>query len=202
MLWYFAYGSNLNPDRLQGRANIEPRRSERAMLYDWRLAFNLATGMRWVEPAMANVMPASGEVVHGVAFELTDAELARLKASEGGTRFYRSQSVEVETYDGERLAALTFVAQQDVVRREVSPSARYLDLLRKGARHHRLAEDYCALVDAQAVATPNALSPWVRRLFGALEHPRARYAREAFLLLVHQLARAEARSSLRRGATR
>jgi hypothetical protein len=197
MKWNFAYGSNLHPARVRGRADIEPRRSEPAILRDWRLAFNLATGMRWVEPSMANIVPAVGEEVHGVALEMSDEELARLTRSEGGMRFYRSVMVDIETYEGQRLTAVAFVAREELVRDEVPPSIRYLRLLREGARHHDLAPDYCAFLEAHAAAQPTKLSPWVARLFRSLDAPRARPVRDAFVWLIHKLARVEARRARR-----
>jgi hypothetical protein len=193
MKWNFAYGSNLHPKRVRERADVALNRCERAVLRDWRLAFNLATGMQWVEPAMANIVPAPGEEVHGVAIQMSDEELARLTRSEGGTRFYRSVSVEVDTYDGERIAATVFVAREDIVRDEVAPSLRYLTLLREGARHHGLEEDYRAFLEAHDFAEPHPLSPYVSRLFRSLDAPRARPARDAFIWLIQRLALLEAR---------
>ncbi len=198
--WYFAYGSNLHPERMRQRAAIGTRRCQPALLRDWRLAFNLATGIEFVEPAMANIVCAPGETVHGVAMELSDTELAELIASEGGTQFYRARALEVETYAGDRLPSLAFVANDAVVRNEVPPSKRYLDLLRRGARHHGLAEAYCAFLDAHADAPPSLLSPWVADFFAWLEHPRARFARDAFLELVHRRARQVARRARRRAS--
>lgn len=193
MPFNFAYGSNMHPDRLRGRADCRPSHAVPATLCDWRLAFNLATGIALVEPAMANIVPAPGQKVHGVALELTTDELERLVESEGGDRFYRVRPVTVETYDGQATEAVAFVARDDFVRNEVAPSKRYLDLLRAGARHHGLDEAYCAFLDDHATAPPSPLAPWFARLFRTLDRPSMRGGRDAFLQLVQRFARLEAR---------
>jgi hypothetical protein len=193
MKWNFAYGSNMHPERLRGRADITPKRCAPAVLRDWRLAFNLATGLQLVEPAMANIMPASGEEVHGVALAMSLDELMRLQQSEGGPHFYDLVDVEVETYDGEPIVATAFVAREEVTRNEVPPSVRYLRLIRDGARHHGLDEAYRAFLEDHPAAPANALSPWVMRLFRMLEKPKAHRARDAALKLFGSLALWEAR---------
>lgn len=198
MKYNFAYGSNLHPKRVLGRADVEPARCEPAVLRDHRLAFNLATGLTWVEPAMANVVEAPGESVHGVALGMTEEELASLVGSEGGDMFYRSVEVEVETYRGERIRALMFIAREEMLRNEVPPSARYIRLLREGARHHGLDEAYCRFLENHPCEPPSALSRSVMRTFRLLEAKPARPLRDVVLRLLKTVARAEARRSRRR----
>jgi len=86
MIWYFAYGSNMNPARL-----ADQRLKERAVqmgpriggrLDGWRLAFNKIA--RSPEGAAAgNIVEAPGEVVHGTLNQMPDAGLAVLDIWEG-----------------------------------------------------------------------------------------------------------------------
>lgn len=82
---YFAYGSNLNPDRIDRRIP-GARPLGRAVLRGWRLA----------ERLYADIEKARGGRVEGVVYALTPTELRRLDAYEGCPTVYRSATVTVE----------------------------------------------------------------------------------------------------------
>ena len=137
-LWYFAYGSNLDPGTFEGRRRMRPSEARVAHLRDHRLVFDLPVGDG--ERGVGNLMPSPGEVVFGVAYRITGDDAARLDATEGVPRAYRRGDVEIETLDGERLGAFTYLSPH---RREGrKPSERYLGLLLRGARHHDLPASY------------------------------------------------------------
>lgn len=192
-IWNFAYGSNMHPAKVRRRAGFRPRRVQPATLDGWRLAFNLATGIGWIEPSMANVVPAPDHTVHGLALEMSAAEFRALERSEGGQRFYRSVDVMVTTYEGESLAAKVFVAQHDAVRAETAPSLRYMTLIRAGARYHGLAAGYCDWLAAHPTASPHPLAWLVPLLFRILEHPAARPLRSVYLWLVKHIVQRQSK---------
>ena len=137
-LWYFAYGSNLDPGTFEGRRRMRPREARVASLPDHRLVFDLPVGDG--ERGVGNLLPFPGEIVFGVAYRITADEAERLDATEGVPRAYRRCDVEIETVDGARLAAFTYLSPH---RREGrKPSERYLELLLRGARHHGLPAPY------------------------------------------------------------
>lgn len=133
-LWYFAYGSNLDPGTFLGRRGMRPRESRVAALPDHRLVFDLAIGPG--ERGVANLLPRAGEQVHGVAYQLTASAARRLDRTEGVPRAYRRVEVTLETGDREMLAAFTYLSTHR--RPERKPSRRYLGLILLGARHHGL----------------------------------------------------------------
>ena len=137
-LWYFAYGSNLDPRTFEGRRRMRPSEARVAHLRDHRLVFDLPVGDG--ERGVGNLLPSPGEMVFGVAYRITGAEAERLDATEGVPRAYRRVSIDVETTDGASLAAFTYLSSY---RREGrKPSERYLELLLRGARHHGLPAAY------------------------------------------------------------
>ena len=77
---YFAYGSNLEPDQMRARCPGS-RVLCRAILPDHVLVFR-GFSRDW-EGAVATVEPAPGEVVHGVVFEVTPADVESLDRYEG-----------------------------------------------------------------------------------------------------------------------
>ena len=73
---YFAYGSNMHPAIFEGVRAIVPVTAQPAVVRDHRLAFNLLGGA--AEPSFAGIEPAPGAVCHGVLYELTAADFARV----------------------------------------------------------------------------------------------------------------------------
>lgn len=133
-VWYFAYGSNLDPDTFLGRRRMRPRDVRVGVVAGWQLTFDLAVGPG--ERGVANLAPAEDAAVTGVAYQISAAQSRHLDRTEGVPRAYRRADVRVGTAAGEDLRAFTYVSERrDPARR---PSRRYLGLLLKGARHHQL----------------------------------------------------------------
>ena len=115
MIWYFAYGSNMNPARL-----ADQRLKERAVqmgpriggrLDGWRLTFNKIA--RSPEGAAAgNIVEAPGEVVHGTLNQMPDTGLAVLDIWEGvaGGHYERRIVPVVRGDTGVPVEAITYVA--------------------------------------------------------------------------------------------
>jgi hypothetical protein len=135
VIWYFAYGSNMNPARL-----ADQRLKERAVqmgpriggrLDGWRLVFNKIA--RSPEGAAAgNIVDAPGEAVHGTLNQMPAAGLAVLDIWEGvAGGHYRRQAVPVLRADtGETVAAVTYIALK--VGEGLKPTREYLSHLLAG----------------------------------------------------------------------
>ena len=105
---YFAYGSNVNTKTMTGVRGITPSKSYPAVLYGYKLVFNVP-GLPFVEPAFASVMKISGDEhtkindafaryereTHGVAYEMTDTEWQYLLRTETS---YVCEDVLLEMY--------------------------------------------------------------------------------------------------------
>ena len=101
MLWYFAYGSNLDPGTFVGRRKMKPRHSRVGRIDGYRLVFDLPVGG---ERAVANLAADPGECVWGVAYELTARDASWLDRTEGVHKgVYCRLPVEVVTEDEERI---------------------------------------------------------------------------------------------------
>ncbi len=138
-LWYFAYGSNLDPGTFLGRRRMRPLGRRVARLDGFELVFDLAVGRG--ERGVANVRPHPDAHLWGVAYQLTAPEFDRLDRTEGVHRgvYYRT-AVSLRGADGVPLEAFTY--QSDRRRPDRKPSRRYLRLLLVGARHHGLPTEY------------------------------------------------------------
>ena len=136
---YFAYGSNLATSVREGRRGLRPLSSAPGFVRDHRLAFNLP-GMGPAEPAFASIQPEPGEECHGGLFELSLMDWSRLCASEGVPFAYRVASVDVQCYDGASVPAYTLIGNARAPFGDLQPSARYLELIRDGARELGLTD--------------------------------------------------------------
>ena len=139
-LWYFAYGSNLDPGTFLGRRRMRPGDARRAVLPGWALVFDLPVGRG--ERAVANVVPRTGSRVHGVAWRIDPGQAAWLDRTEGVPRGYYLRAEVTVFSGGAPLRAFTYASGRGIPGRR--PSRRYLNLILRGARHHALPEEWIA----------------------------------------------------------
>ena len=145
---YFAYGSNLDPDQMKDQCPDHTVVGV-AVLHDHRLGFPLYSNL-W-NSGVAGLVHAHGERVWGVLYDLSDPDMNALDQHEGWKgphnqhNLYEREVVTVELVradDGSvprRVRATTYFPR---VANPSPPSRRYLDTVLRGARHHRLPEEY------------------------------------------------------------
>jgi len=153
---YFAYGSNMFSEVLEGRRGVRPLAKSPAVCPGHRLAFT-ALGLPPFEPAFASLEPCSDPVeeCHGVCYRLSALDWLRVCASEGVPLGYQVVEVPLTTYhpleEGKgateiKAFSLRFVQPQSMAfplpQLEPPPSRRYLGLLLAGAKEAGLAEQW------------------------------------------------------------
>ncbi len=130
---YFAYGSNMNSERLRKRT---PSAVEigRAKLLNKDLVFNKKS----TDGSMkANIINYTGKSVWGVLFEIDTDEMEQLeKAEEGYDRVY----LDVYTDKNEKIKAYVYISS-DVIENE-RPYDWYKEFILEGAREHKLPIEY------------------------------------------------------------
>lgn len=139
-LWYFAYGSNLDPRTFVGRRRMRPLEVRTVRLDGWRLVFDLPVGPG--ERAVANLLAEEGALVRGVAYRISAAQAEHLDRTEGVPKAYRRETVELVAAGDVRAAGFTYVSPHRAAGRK--PSERYMNLLLQGARHHGLPAAWIA----------------------------------------------------------
>lgn len=127
LCWYFAYGSNLDPQQLRERIG-EWNNSIRSVLSGHRLIFNVKS-KRW-NGYTANIISTenSSDRVYGVKFRITKQQLEKLTQWEGVEPTYLS---EVEAYS----------YMFSTSRSGMKPSADYLDTVIRGLIFHDYGND-------------------------------------------------------------
>ena len=130
---YFAYGSNMDPERMQQRCpRAEPVGT--AVL----AGHMVRIGGRGV----ATTVEQPAEVIHGVCWTLGSGEEAVLDRVEGvSLGLYRREWVDVVLDDGSGRQALTYVEDFSG---DGLPRRGYLETILRGAREFRLPEPYIA----------------------------------------------------------
>lgn len=137
-LWYFAYGSNLDPGTFVGRRRMRPLDTRVARVEGWRLVFDLPIGNG--ERGVANLLPDAGGSAAGVAYLISGAQAEHLDRTEGVPRAYRREAIVAQAEGGQSLRAFTYVSPHRQPGRR--PSRRYMGLLLRGARHHGLSAEW------------------------------------------------------------
>jgi len=150
LVYYFGYGSNMNPDVITKRRKAKPKETTPGILSDWKLRFDLR-GFPFFEPCFGNIVQSPGTNVHGVLFLITMKEFKYIVATEGGggvhDEGYKTMDVPVKKYDGDTVTAKTLVGTSGAKLSEknltrVFPSKRYMNLLITGATHYGVDSNY------------------------------------------------------------
>ena len=138
MTWYFAYGSNMDSDRLKKRISRNQVEARKGWLEGYTLTFDKLANDG---SGYANIRPAESETVYGVLYKLTEEELRKLDRCEGVPDHYVRRSIRVETEQGS-VQAECYVASEKKIRKGLRPRRDYLDHLIRGAQEHSLPPEY------------------------------------------------------------
>jgi hypothetical protein len=142
---YFAYGSNMDPRRMEARVPgaraIGPGR-----LDGYRLEFNVYS-TEW-EGGAANMELDQDAHLWGVLWEVPEDEAGGLDAFHGHPTFFRREDVIVEGPEGPVIAWTLRVAHQGGT--FVRPTDAYLQTVKAAIRVHGLPPEALDIVDAAA----------------------------------------------------
>jgi gamma-glutamylcyclotransferase (GGCT)/AIG2-like uncharacterized protein YtfP len=143
---YFAYGSNLFTARLKKRV---PHASFVAVarLENYQLRFHKRSSDG---SAKCNVIPAAGNAVLGVIFELPPNEKPALDEAEGLGNGYEEQELVVSTPDGANHIVAAYLASSTHIDDSLHPYTWYKEFVLRGARDHGFPKSYIEIVTAVA----------------------------------------------------
>ena len=131
-MWYFAYGSNMDEERVRVARKIPFSRRIAGKLHGYRLLFNKQSSGNTCE-GFGNIERASSQedsVVEGVLY-LTNAEgIAILDKYEGYPDHYTRVELEIEQPDSTVVSAITYIALKKG--KGLKPTRKYLGHLLKG----------------------------------------------------------------------
>ena len=130
LLYYFAYGSNLDKDRLIERIQ-KFHTGVRATLKEFKFEYS-KVGTDGT--AKANIIPSSGEEVRGVCYEIDESDLRILDKFEKGYNRAKVDIAEPQSW------GVTYTSKP--TRGNIRPSAEYHKIVLKGANDWELDKDY------------------------------------------------------------
>jgi len=146
LLHYFAYGSNLHPERMRRRVpSAQPLGC--AVLTGHVLRFHKQSRKDGSGKCDAHYTGRPQDRVYGAVYSLAAAEKAALDAVEG-PGYEVAERVVIQA--GTQRAVFLYRARPDAVRRGLRPYDWYHALVVSGARHHGLPEAYVERLAAVA----------------------------------------------------
>lgn len=149
MVFYFAFGSNMDDEQMARRCpNATP--SSMATLQGHRLVFRGPSQSRG--GGVASVDSAPERQVRGLLWRLSEADLLTLDRLEGAPQWYKRSTALVTTSDGPREAILYRLPSEVL---EMVPTDDYYDQIAAACLHLDL--DLAPLEDALARAHQAAL---------------------------------------------
>jgi hypothetical protein len=165
-VWYFAYGSNMQPATFAGRRGITPARALAARAPGWRLTLD-KTPMVPVGQSFANLLAAPDADAYGVCYQITADDLAHVDLTEGVLiQNYARIEIGVVPLAGDG-PARAFTLVSDRRSPDLQPSDRYMALLIEGAEHHGLPAEWIAMLRAIPTCVESAAATAGRKLVDA-----------------------------------
>ncbi len=141
LVYYFAYGSNLHPLRLQQRVP-SARLVGTAALKRYRLSFAKrgrdASGKAHIEPS------TDTDIVHGAVFQLATTQRNALDEFEGPG--YGHVSIDLEV-NQQILNCYAYVGLADHLDTSLQPFHWYKELILMGTRFHGFPHDYIQTIE-------------------------------------------------------
>jgi len=131
-MWYFAYGSNMNFDRMRERILREPI-AKAGWLVGYCLLFNKVASKK-SGVGYANIKENKDENVYGVLYDVTQDEIAKLDGFEGVPRHYEKKEMEIKSGNG-NVTAVVYIANKEQVKDGLLPERAYLNHLLKGKEY-------------------------------------------------------------------
>ena len=140
---YFAYGSNIDENRMQERCP-KSRLVGKARLEGYKISFSRYSG-KW-NGGVADIIEAENSHVWGILYEITEDDLARLDKFEGHPNIYIRKKVIVIDDNDQEIEAFAYevVDKKDYI----PPSPKYLSMLKSGAYKYNFPKSYQIVLDS------------------------------------------------------
>lgn len=134
---YFAYGSNMNPERMRERGVVFYSR-QRLVLSGYSLKFNKI--VYTPDAGAANIVPDENGLVEGVLYKVTVRGIMNLDKFEHYPTQYDRVILRALHRDSELIDVHTYIAHPEKTREGLKPARDYLDHLLEA--EDLLSEDY------------------------------------------------------------
>ncbi|MEM4347893.1 MAG: gamma-glutamylcyclotransferase family protein [Candidatus Altiarchaeota archaeon] len=145
-VFYFAYGSNMDKNRMVNRG-VKIFSEDIAVVKGWKLVFNKrATSDKGV--GYANIIPDKNSEVYGVIYEIEEADILKLDNYEGYPNHYNRQLIPVLILKNKKeVKAQVYIAQKNMTDDSLKPSSGYMKYLIDGAKQHNFPLKYIEFLE-------------------------------------------------------
>lgn len=139
-MFYFAYGSNLNVERLKGRCPSTQKIAE-GVLKGYKLGFQNNNSGRIV----ANIIESPEDSVKGILYHIADAERKILDSCEGHPIVYKRTKVNIDIEGANTVECETYIMEQTYRKEHFVPfdinKDRYKGIFKKKATYIPVYEE-------------------------------------------------------------
>lgn len=130
MIYYFAYGSNLHPQRIKERVSSAQLKGV-SSVSNYRFAFH-KVGIDGSSKGGLIETGCNKDTVHGAIYEIRKEHKSILDEFESLNKGYVDHNISVE-FEGENLSCFTYVAQKEYINESLKPYHWYKNLVSIGA---------------------------------------------------------------------
>lgn len=130
MIYYFAYGSNMDLKRVDG-IGLKLDSIRASKLHGWKLVFNVIDN-KSDGTGYANIVPDKNSIVEGLIYETDQISMKKLDYLEGYPRYYLKKKVVAVNDDGKPVECITYVGNQKMLERGLKPLRIYMKHLLSG----------------------------------------------------------------------
>ena len=126
MILYFAYGSNMNKQRMILR-DVSFRRRFSGVLYDWKLIFNAINEDE--KAGSANIVFSKDSKVEGAVYETDEESLIKLDKFE---IHYDRKKILIKDESGKEIECHVYITHPEQTKDGLKPTKKYLMHLLEG----------------------------------------------------------------------
>lgn len=131
MIYYFAYGSNMDLKRVEGM-ELHFSSIKAAKVHGWKLVFNVIDN-KYEGTGYANIIPSPNSTVEGLIYEIDHSSVKKLDVLEGYPHYYLKKHVTaINNDDGSKISCLTYVGNQTMIKLGLKPLRIYMKHLLSG----------------------------------------------------------------------
>ncbi|MBW2993238.1 gamma-glutamylcyclotransferase [Candidatus Woesearchaeota archaeon] len=144
MVFYFAYGSNMNKERMISRGvSIKKRFS--GILQNWKLNFSKIND-EMNGAGFASIILSENSKVEGVIYETDEQSIKQLDKYEGYPYNYSRKNIVIKDKNGREFKCIVYIANPDKTKAGLKPTKEYLSHLLEGKS--LISEDYYKVLES------------------------------------------------------
>lgn len=137
MVYYFAYGSNMDENRMKQRVNSYEIIGQ-GTLKNYKLVFNKIAKNK-LDEGYANIISKNSFLVEGIIYKIDTDGIKQLDKYEGVPIHYKRELMAI-LHNNEVIISDVYIANKDKIDNNLKPTKQYLNYLLEGQKY--LSKEY------------------------------------------------------------